>query len=67
MLAVGLSVGAAVAATPGTASATTDIDISVDGVAVFNRGGRAFATSGIGDMAVGLGRLRSAPARARAW
>jgi hypothetical protein len=54
-LAVGLGIGAAVAATPGTASATTDFDISIDGMDVFNGGGTATATSGLGDMAIAFG------------
>jgi hypothetical protein len=55
MLAVGLGIGAAVAATPGTASATTDIDISIDGVDIFNGGGSATAESAMGDMAIAIG------------
>jgi hypothetical protein len=54
-LAVGLGIGAAVAATPGTASATTDFDISIDGMDVFNGGGTATATSVLGDMAIAFG------------
>jgi hypothetical protein len=54
-LAVGLGVGASAAATPGTASATTDIDISINGVDVFNGGGTAVATSGMGDTAIAIG------------
>lgn len=55
MLAVGLGIGAAVATTPGTASATTDIDISIDGVDIFNGGGSATAESAMGDMAIAIG------------
>lgn len=55
MLAVGLGLGAAVAATPGIASATTDIDISIDGVDIFNGGGSATAESAMGDMAIAIG------------
>jgi hypothetical protein len=55
MLAVGLGIVAALAATPGTASATTDIDISIDGIDVFNGGGSAHASSGMGDMAIAFG------------
>jgi hypothetical protein len=55
MLAGGLGVAAAVAATPGTASATTYIDISIDGVDIFNGGGSATAESATGDMAIALG------------
>lgn len=54
MLAVGFGIAAA-AAMPGTASATTDIDISIDGVDVFNGGGTATAVSGMGDIAIAIG------------
>jgi hypothetical protein len=62
MLAVGLGIGATVASMPGTASATTDIDISIDGMDVFNGGGTASATSGLGDMAIAFGPNSSATA-----
>jgi hypothetical protein len=55
MLAVGLGIGAAVAATPGIASATSDFDISIDGIDVFNGGGSATAESGMGDVAIAFG------------
>jgi hypothetical protein len=55
MLAGGLGFAAALAATPGIASATTDIDISIDGVDIFNGGGSATAESAMGDMAIALG------------
>lgn len=55
MLAVGLGIGVTLAVTPGTASATTDIDISIDGMDVFNGGGTATATSGMGDFAIAIG------------
>jgi hypothetical protein len=55
MLAVGLSIGVAMTAAPGTASATTDIDISIDGIDIFNGGGSAAAVSGMGDMAIAIG------------
>jgi hypothetical protein len=55
MLAVGLGIGAAVAATPGIASATSDFDISIDGVDIFNSGGSATAESGVGDVAIAIG------------
>ena len=46
---------AAVAATPGIASATSDFDISIDGIDVFNGGGSATAESGMGDVAIAFG------------
>jgi hypothetical protein len=55
MLAVGLGIVAAVAATPGIASATSDFDISIDGIDVFNGGGSATAESGMGDVAIAFG------------
>jgi hypothetical protein len=55
MLAGGLGFAAALAATPGIASATTDIDISIDGVDIFNGGGSATAESAMGDMAIAFG------------
>jgi hypothetical protein len=55
MLAVGLGIGAAVAATPGIASATSDFDISIDGIDLFNGGGSATAESGMGDVAIAFG------------
>jgi hypothetical protein len=50
----GLGIGAAMAAVPAPAS-PTDIDISIDGMDVFNGGGSAHATSGMGDMAIAIG------------
>jgi hypothetical protein len=55
MLAVGLGIGATVAATPGVASAD-DIQISIDGVDLFPiAGNTATAVSQAGDMAIAMG------------
>jgi hypothetical protein len=54
-LAVGLGVGAALAATPGVASAD-DFQISIDGIDLFpTAGNTATATSGMGDIAIAFG------------
>jgi hypothetical protein len=55
LLAVGLGIGAAMASTPGVASAD-DIQISIDGIDLFpTAGNTATATSGFGDMAIAIG------------
>lgn len=54
-LAVGLGIGAALAATPGTARAD-DFQISIDGKDLFPvAGNTAMATSGTGDIAIAMG------------
>jgi hypothetical protein len=54
-LAVGLGIGAALAATPGVASAD-DFQISIDGMDLFPMAGNtATATSGMGDFAIAIG------------
>ena len=54
-LAVGLGIGAALAATPGIASAD-DFQISIDGMDLFpTDGNTATATSGMGDIAIAFG------------
>jgi len=54
-LAVGLGIGAALAATPGIASAD-DFQISIDGMDLLpTAGNTATATSGMGDMAIAFG------------
>lgn len=56
LLAVGLGIGAAVASTPGVASADTDIQISIDGMDLFpTTGDTASAYSGMGDFAIAIG------------
>jgi hypothetical protein len=59
VLAAGLAIGAAMAATPGIASATTDMSNSLNGVDVFNAADTAQAISGLGDT-VGLGAAGAA-------
>lgn len=55
-LAVGLGIGAALAASPGVASADPDIDISFDGIDIFHTPGHtAEATSGTNDFAIAIG------------
>jgi hypothetical protein len=55
MLAVGLGIGAAVASTPGVASAD-DFQISIDGFDLFpTAGNTATAVSGMGDIAIAFG------------
>ncbi len=67
LLAVGLGVGAAVASTPGVASADTglfdpnDFAVSIDGFSLF-QSGTATATSGAGDFAIADGANSSATA-----
>jgi hypothetical protein len=54
-LAVGLSIGAALAATPGVASAD-DFQINIDGMDLFPaEGNTATATAGMGDIAIAFG------------
>jgi hypothetical protein len=61
-LAVGLGIGAALAATPGTASAD-DMQISIDGMDLFpTAGNTATATSGMGDIAIAIGNGSTADA-----
>jgi hypothetical protein len=55
-LAIGLGIGAALAASPGIASAAPDIDISFDGVDLFHTPGHtAEAFSGMNDFAIAIG------------
>jgi hypothetical protein len=55
MLAVGLGIGVALAATPGVASAD-DIQVSIDGFDLFpTAGNTATATSGMWDIAIAIG------------
>jgi hypothetical protein len=58
LLAVGLGLGAAAAATPGIAAADTsdlnDFAVSVDGITLFQEGS-AYANSGTGDIAIAIG------------
>ena len=55
LLAAGLGIGAALAATPGVASAD-DIQISIDGFDLFpTAGNTASAVSGMGDIAIAIG------------
>jgi hypothetical protein len=55
-LAIGLGIGAALAASPGIASAAPDIDISFDGVDLFHTPGHtAEAFSGTNDFAIAIG------------
>jgi hypothetical protein len=55
-LAVGLGIGATLAATPGIAAAAPDIDISFDGMDVFHTDHHtAIATSGPNDFAIAIG------------
>ncbi len=67
LLAGGLGVGAAVASTPGVASADTgmfdpsDFAVSIDGFPLF-QSGTATATSGVGDVAIADGANSSATA-----
>jgi hypothetical protein len=61
-LAVGLGIGAALAATPGVASAD-DFQISIDGMDLFpTTGNLATATSGMGDIAIAIGNGEDANA-----
>jgi hypothetical protein len=61
-LAVGLGIGAALAATPGIASAD-DFQISIDGIDLFpTAGNTATATSGMGDFAIAIGNGADASA-----
>jgi hypothetical protein len=59
VLAAGLGIGAAMAATPGIASATTDMGSSINGADVFIGGDTAQAISWLGDT-VGLGAAGAA-------
>jgi hypothetical protein len=55
-LAIGLGIGAALAASPGIASAAPDIDISFDGIDLFHTPGHtAEASSGMNDFAIAIG------------
>jgi len=64
LLAVGLGIGAAVASTPGVASAD-DIQISIDGMDLFpTTGNTATATSGMGDIAIAISNGSEAQAGA---
>lgn len=55
-LAIGLGIGAALAASPGVASADPDIDISFDGMDIFHTPGHtAEAFSGTNDFAIAMG------------
>ena len=55
-LAIGLGIGAALAASPGVASAAPDIDISFDGMDIFHTAGHtAVAESGMNDFAIAIG------------
>jgi hypothetical protein len=55
-LAIGLGMGAALAAFPGVASADLDIDISFDEIDIFHTPGHtAEATSGMNDFAIAIG------------
>jgi hypothetical protein len=66
-LAVGVGVGAALAATPGVASAD-DFQISIDGMDLFpTTGNLATATSGMGDIAIAFGDGASATATGGAF